>query len=574
MTLGYCGKGQLSSNYYFNYDQANRLNYFGTTSQSTTPNSYCYDNVGNITYNNYGNPTVNSINQAGELTNSYNPGSGNNPCGSLTYGTTNTNYTYNSLGDRTQLNDGSYLFNYGYNTIGELTSYSFLSTNNFYYSYNHLLLAGINSNTGATQQLTYDNGNSNILFDSTYDYIYGPTNIPIEQVNVTEPYSAASSGSSGATDNPNYMYYSPTATMTGYMIANTIGNLDNAYYYGPYGNLNSGTVGSSFGYAGQYIGDQNQYSTTTNPLYSGLVYMKNRYYDPATGVFVSQDPLINQTNQAYVYAGDNPVSNWDPSGECVVRARNGEVIMRDNLVCQNNMNYWDTSCTGKYSSYCSQNGQSAKWIDPYKGTDSMWIVLGCLGFGNYNVNSDSSCLKDNGQGNINSTCAQQRIGLAYQFFRQNTIFTASQISAILGNILQEDGGVNALNPGIGNYSTGYGIIQWTSYTSNELSRYASHYGISAGSLVSQLGATYWLINGSSPYGEWEADSYAVSQFRNSYGDTPGELATYIDEGIEEGYIGTQTVTAENNQRQCYATEIYNQFNSNKFPVTGCNVNLP
>ncbi len=286
------------------------------TPQSTTPNSYCYDNVGNITYNDYGNPTVNSINQAGELTDSYNPGSGNNPCGSLTYGTSNSNYTYNSLGDRTQLNDGSYLFNYGYNTIGELTSYSFLSTNNFYYSYNHLLLAGINSNTGATQQLTYDNGNSNILFDSTYDYIYGPTNIPIEQVNVTEPYSAASSGSSGATDNPNYMYYSPTATMTGYMIANTIGNLDNAYYYGPYGNLNSGTVGSSFGYAGQYIGDQNQYSTTTNPLYSGLVYMKNRYYDPATGVFVSQDPLINQTNQAYVYAGDNPVSNFDPSGEC------------------------------------------------------------------------------------------------------------------------------------------------------------------------------------------------------------------------------------------------------------------
>jgi hypothetical protein len=42
--------------------------------------------------------------------------------------------------------------------------------------------------------------------------------------------------------------------------------------------------------------------------------MKNRYYDPATGVFVSQDPLINQTNQAYVYSNDNPVGNWDPSG--------------------------------------------------------------------------------------------------------------------------------------------------------------------------------------------------------------------------------------------------------------------
>ena len=42
----------------------------------------------------------------------------------------------------------------------------------------------------------------------------------------------------------------------------------------------------------------------------------NRYYDPATAQFVSVDPDLAQTDQAYVYAGDDPVNNSDPSGLC------------------------------------------------------------------------------------------------------------------------------------------------------------------------------------------------------------------------------------------------------------------
>jgi hypothetical protein len=39
----------------------------------------------------------------------------------------------------------------------------------------------------------------------------------------------------------------------------------------------------------------------------------NRYYDPATGQFVSVDPMVNETNQPYAYAGDDPVNGVDPS---------------------------------------------------------------------------------------------------------------------------------------------------------------------------------------------------------------------------------------------------------------------
>jgi uncharacterized protein RhaS with RHS repeats len=40
----------------------------------------------------------------------------------------------------------------------------------------------------------------------------------------------------------------------------------------------------------------------------------NRYYDPATGQFVSVDPMVSETNQPYAYAGDDPVDGADPLG--------------------------------------------------------------------------------------------------------------------------------------------------------------------------------------------------------------------------------------------------------------------
>ena len=41
----------------------------------------------------------------------------------------------------------------------------------------------------------------------------------------------------------------------------------------------------------------------------------SRYYDPGTGQFLSVDPMVQQTRQAYLYAADNPVSMSDPTGD-------------------------------------------------------------------------------------------------------------------------------------------------------------------------------------------------------------------------------------------------------------------
>ena len=46
---------------------------------------------------------------------------------------------------------------------------------------------------------------------------------------------------------------------------------------------------------------------------TGLIYMRARYYDPALGRFISEDPARDGGNW-YAYAGGNPVGHVDPDG--------------------------------------------------------------------------------------------------------------------------------------------------------------------------------------------------------------------------------------------------------------------
>jgi RHS repeat-associated protein len=74
--------------------------------------------------------------------------------------------------------------------------------------------------------------------------------------------------------------------------------------YKPYGQQRGGDTitTTDHGYLGQI-------EDTT-----GLTYLNNRYLDPTLGRFVSVDPLINITRDAYGYARNNPISYSDPSG--------------------------------------------------------------------------------------------------------------------------------------------------------------------------------------------------------------------------------------------------------------------
>jgi len=51
---------------------------------------------------------------------------------------------------------------------------------------------------------------------------------------------------------------------------------------------------------------------------SGLIYMRNRYYDPATGRFTQEDPIgLAGGLNLYGFAGGDPINFWDPFGLCL-----------------------------------------------------------------------------------------------------------------------------------------------------------------------------------------------------------------------------------------------------------------
>uniref|UniRef100_UPI003218032E RHS repeat-associated core domain-containing protein n=1 Tax=uncultured Arthrobacter sp. TaxID=114050 RepID=UPI003218032E len=65
----------------------------------------------------------------------------------------------------------------------------------------------------------------------------------------------------------------------------------------------TGTGRVPFGFAGEY--------TETD---RDLIYLRARFYDPATGQFLTRDPLEAVSGQPYLYAGGDPVNAIDPEG--------------------------------------------------------------------------------------------------------------------------------------------------------------------------------------------------------------------------------------------------------------------
>ena len=72
---------------------------------------------------------------------------------------------------------------------------------------------------------------------------------------------------------------------------------------GPPPCLSRAIAANHFLYDGQYL-----------DTISGLYYLRARWYDPATGQFISVDALVALTGEPYSYAGGNPVNGSDSLG--------------------------------------------------------------------------------------------------------------------------------------------------------------------------------------------------------------------------------------------------------------------
>jgi len=104
-----------------------------------------------------------------------------------------------------------------------------------------------------------------------------------------------------------YVYTAPQGTPLAE--ADASGNITATFDYAPYGSQALGTPPDGPGYTGH-----------VNDPESGLVYMQARYYDPATGRFLSTDPVEHSAGallgfNRYDYASNNPIANVDPNGK-------------------------------------------------------------------------------------------------------------------------------------------------------------------------------------------------------------------------------------------------------------------
>lgn len=82
------------------------------------------------------------------------------------------------------------------------------------------------------------------------------------------------------------------------MVEESISKMD----YDAFGNQWKGDTPSPFGYCGEYLDSE-----------SGLIYLRNRYYDSTIGRFINEDPIKDGLNW-YSYCGNNPIMMIDPSG--------------------------------------------------------------------------------------------------------------------------------------------------------------------------------------------------------------------------------------------------------------------
>ncbi|MGK3205090.1 RHS repeat-associated core domain-containing protein [Amycolatopsis sp. MEPSY49] len=194
-------------------------------------------------------------------------------------------FTFDPLGERTaQSGTGA---GYGYDQNSRLTSFTKPGTTSSY-RYDGAGTRVAKTVGGVTTSFVYDDAAlSNLLTDGTNDYLYGPGGLPVEQTSAAGTY---------------WFVHDQIGSTTALLDAS--GARVAAYTYSPYGGVSAtGTVSTPLRYTGQYTDAE-----------SGLVFLRARYYDPATAEFLTVDPDVDVTGTPYAYAGGNPVNAVDLSG--------------------------------------------------------------------------------------------------------------------------------------------------------------------------------------------------------------------------------------------------------------------
>jgi RHS repeat-associated protein len=251
-------------------------------SGSATSN-YAYDAADHLTSN---ATTTQAYDPAGRLCwSAAVPVTGSATCDAAPAGS--TRYGYDADGRRTAITPPTGTATaYTYDQTGQLASAT-TPAGSGSYTYDGDGRRASKTVGGATTRYTYSG--PTLLSDGA-TYIYGPGGLPIEQIK-------------GST----VSYYVHDHLGSTVALTDSAGAIAATYAYDVYGKVTEKT-GS--------VDTPLQYGLGYTDAESGLVYLSARYYDPATGQFLSVDPMVATTMSAYGYADGNPLNAVDPTGLC------------------------------------------------------------------------------------------------------------------------------------------------------------------------------------------------------------------------------------------------------------------
>lgn len=152
---------------------------------------------------------------------------------------------------------------------------------------------------GATQGFTWDvaEGLPLILQDGATSYVTGPRGLPLAQIS---PLGGVA-------------YYHSDQLGSTRALTDASGAVVATYSYDAYGNVASSTGAAlnPFRFVGQYTDDE-----------TGFVYLRARYYDPATGQFLTKDPVEGGSCNDYDYACADPINKFDLDGQFCLTGKN------------------------------------------------------------------------------------------------------------------------------------------------------------------------------------------------------------------------------------------------------------
>lgn len=286
------GDGQVSGastvgitdpNQSYGYDSLNRL----TSSGSST--SYGYDpadNLANRGTTSGGTANTQAYNADSQVCWSTSATVTSPSCASPPTGA--TSYGYDSSGNRTSSTSGGVTSTFGYDESNSLIS----APNAVTYTYDGDGLRQTRTTSTSTTHFTWDHSASvpHLLSDDANYYVYGPNGRPLEQISI-------------ATAAVSWLHTDQLGSVR--LLTDSTGAVTGTKTFDPYGKVvaTTGTATSPFGFSGEYTDAD-----------SGFIYLRHRYYDPATGQFLSVDPAINLTQDPYSYGNDDPLDQTDPLG--------------------------------------------------------------------------------------------------------------------------------------------------------------------------------------------------------------------------------------------------------------------